>query len=59
MVYMIIFNNVKVYRYEEHGGMQTLMFSILTREAAGTVKDIHDRILLILDKEDVKGMDTP
>ena len=43
-----------LYRYEEHSGMQVPMFSILTREAAGTVRDIHDRMPLILDKEDVK-----
>jgi len=43
-----------LYRYEDHGGMQVPMFSILTREAAGTVRDIHDRMPLILDKEDVK-----
>ena len=43
-----------LYRYEEHGGMQVPMFTILTREAAGTVRDIHDRMPLILDKEDVK-----
>ena len=40
-----------LYRYEEHGGMQIPMFSILTREAAGTVRDIHDRMPLILDKD--------
>ncbi|MCR4639043.1 SOS response-associated peptidase family protein [Ruminococcus sp.] len=34
--------------------MQVPVFSILTREAAGTVGDIHDRMPLILDKEDVK-----
>ena len=34
--------------------MQIPMFSILTREVAGTVKDIHDRMPLILDKENVK-----
>ena len=43
-----------LYRYEEHSGMQVPMFSVLTREAAGTVKDIHDRMPLILDKEDAK-----
>ena len=42
-----------LYRYEEHGGMQVPMFSILTREAAGTVRDIHDRMPLILDKDNV------
>ena len=43
-----------LYRYEEHDGMHIPMFSILTRESAGTVKDIHDRVPLILDKENVK-----
>lgn len=33
--------------------MQISMFSILTREAAGTVKDIHDRMPIILDKDNV------
>ena len=42
-----------LYRYEEYGGMQVPMFSILTREAAGTVRDIHDRMLLILDKDNI------
>ena len=42
-----------LYRYEDHGGMQTPMFSIFTREAAGTVRDIHDRMPLILDKENI------
>ncbi|WP_295069087.1 SOS response-associated peptidase [Ruminococcus sp.] len=42
-----------LYRYEEYGGMQIPIFSILTREATGTVKDIHDRMPLILDKENI------
>ena len=33
--------------------MQVPMFSILTREAAGSVKDIHDRMPLIFDKDNV------
>ncbi len=33
--------------------MQVPMFSILTREAAGTVRDIHGRMPLILDKENI------
>ena len=48
-----------LYRYEEHSGMQVPMFSILTRESAGSVKDIHDRMPLILDTEDVKGWIRP
>ena len=43
-----------LYRYEEHCDMQVPVFSVLTREAAGIVKDIHDRMPLILDKENVK-----
>ena len=42
-----------LYHYEEHGGMQVPMFSIQTREAAGTVQDIHDRMPLILDKDNI------
>jgi len=48
-----------LYRYEEHGGMQVPMFSIITREAVGTVRDIHDRMPLILDKENVKDWIRP
>ena len=43
-----------LYRYEEQCDMQVPVFSVLTKEAAGTVRDIHDRMPLILDKEDVK-----
>ena len=43
-----------LYRYEEHCDMQVPVFSVLTKEAAGTVRDIHDRMPLILDKETVK-----
>ena len=39
--------------------VQVPMFSILTREAAGSVKDIHDRMPLILDKGDVKDWIRP
>lgn len=43
-----------LYRYEDHGGMQMPMSSILTKEAAGIVRDIHNRMPIILGKEDVK-----
>ena len=43
-----------LYRYEDHGGIQVPMFTVLTREAAGTVRDIHNRMPVILDKENVK-----
>ena len=38
-----------LYRFEEHRGMKIPVFSVLTREAAGTVKDLHDRMPVILD----------
>lgn len=42
-----------LYRFEKHGGMQVPMFSIITREAVGTVKALHDRMPLIFGKESV------
>lgn len=42
-----------LYRYEELDGMQVPMFSVLTREAAVTVRDIHNRMPLILDRDNV------
>ncbi len=42
-----------LYRYEEHDSMQIPMFSVLTKEAEGAVRDIHDRMPLILDKNNV------
>jgi putative SOS response-associated peptidase YedK len=43
-----------LYRYEEYSGMQVPMFTVLTREAAGIVKDIHDRMPVILDKNNIQ-----
>ena len=43
-----------LYRYEEHCSMQVPMFSILTRESVAPVRTIHDRIPLILGKENLK-----
>lgn len=34
--------------------MQVPMFTVLTREAEGTVRDIHDRMPLMLKQEDVR-----
>lgn len=48
-----------LYRYEEHSGMQIPMFTVLTKEAVGIVRDIHDLMPLILDKEDVKDWIRP
>ena len=38
-----------LYRFEEHSGMNIPVFSVLTREAAGAVRDVHDRMPVILD----------
>ena len=43
-----------LYRYEEHSGMQVPMFTVLTREAAGSVKGIHDRMPVILDMNSIQ-----
>lgn len=43
-----------LYRYEEHCGMQVPVFSILTRESVAPVRTIHDRMPLILGKENLK-----
>ena len=48
-----------LYRYEEHSGMQVPMFTVLTKEAAGTVKDIHDRMPVILDKDSLRDWIRP
>ena len=48
-----------LYRYEEHSGMQVPMFSILTREAEGTVRDIHERMPVILDKNSLQDWIRP
>ena len=43
-----------LYRYEEHCGMQVPVFSVLTRESVAPVRTIHDRMPLILTKEEVR-----
>ena len=47
------------YRYEEHDGMQVPMFTVLTREAVGSVTDIHDRMPVILDKNSLQDWIRP
>ncbi len=42
-----------LYRYEDHGGMQVPMFTVLTREAVGTVRDIHDQMPVILGRDTI------
>ena len=48
-----------LYRYEDHGGMQVPVFSVLTREAAGTVRDIHDRMPVVLGKDSLRNWIRP
>ena len=40
-----------LYRFEEHGGVQIPMFTVLTREAVSPVSSIHDRMPVILGKD--------
>ena len=48
-----------LYRFEEHRGMQVPVFSILTRESVAPVRTIHDRMPLILGKENLKDWIRP
>ena len=48
-----------LYRYEEHSGMQVPMFTVLTREAVGTVRAIHDRMPVILGKDSLQDWIRP
>ncbi|WP_278244701.1 SOS response-associated peptidase family protein [Ruminococcus flavefaciens] len=48
-----------LYRYEEHSSMQVPMFTVLTREAVGSVRDIHDRMPVILDKNSLQDWIRP
>ena len=48
-----------LYRYEEHNGKQIPMFSVITRESVEPVRSIHDRMPLMLKKEDVRDWVRP
>lgn len=48
-----------LYRYEERNGMKMPVFSILTRASAGAVNDIHDRMPVILSKDDLQDWIRP
>lgn len=48
-----------LYRFEEHRGVQVPVFAVLTRESAAPVSDIHDRMPLILGREDISGWIRP
>ena len=43
-----------LYRYEEHCGMQVPVFTVLTRDAVDPVRTIHDRMPVMLGKENLK-----
>lgn len=43
-----------LYRFEEHQGMQVPVFAVLTRESVAPVRAIHDRMPLILGKENLQ-----
>lgn len=48
-----------LYRYEERNGLQVPVFSVLTRDAVGELRGIHDRMPLILRREDVESWIKP
>ena len=42
-----------LYRFEEHRGVQIPMFAVITRVAVAPISDIHDRMPLILGKDNL------
>lgn len=48
-----------LYRIEKRGGIQVPVFSIITRDAADAVRSIHDRMPLMLSKEDAASWIRP
>lgn len=42
-----------LYRFEERNGLQVPVFSVLTRDAVGEMRGIHDRMPLMINKDDV------
>ena len=42
-----------LYRFEEHRGVQIPMFAVITRAAVAPISDIHDRMPLILGKDNL------
>jgi len=48
-----------LYRIEERRGLQVPVFSVLTRDAIGDLRGIHDRMPLILRREDVAAWVRP
>ena len=43
-----------LYRFEEHNGIQIPMFTVITRASVKPVSTIHDRMPLILGKNDLR-----
>lgn len=48
-----------LYRIEERKGLQVPVFSVLTRDAVGDLRGIHDRMPLMLQREDVAAWVRP
>lgn len=48
-----------LYRIEKRKGLQVPVFSVLTRDAVGELRGIHDRMPLILRREDVASWVRP
>lgn len=48
-----------LYRIEERKGLQVPVFSVLTRDATEELRAIHDRMPLILRREDVAAWVRP
>ena len=48
-----------LYRFEERNGLQVPVFSVLTRDAIGKLRGIHDRMPLMINKDDVEDWIKP
>lgn len=48
-----------LYRIEERKGLQVSVFSVLTRDATEELREIHDRMPVILQREDVESWIKP
>nr|WP_242838309.1 SOS response-associated peptidase family protein [Ruminococcus flavefaciens] len=48
-----------LYRFEERNGLQVPVFSVLTRDAIGELRGIHNRMPLILWREGVESWIKP
>jgi len=42
-----------LYRFEERKGLQVPVFSVLTRDAIGELRGIHERMPMILQRKDI------